>query len=145
MKYFAEVGNDGRIVACGSIADDVPTHAVEPSATGAVVVVFSADSPFDCATEYIKRGKRKRFPPRPSPAHEFDFASEAWQLDVELAWRGVRERRDFLLTASDWVVLRASDQGVPVPPEWIAYRQALRDVTEQDDPLNIVWPTAPSA
>ena len=27
--------------------------------------------------------------------------------------------------------------------QWQAYRQALRDITEQPDPFNIVWPETP--
>ncbi|XVJ71817.1 MAG: hypothetical protein HEQ39_10090 [Rhizobacter sp.] len=55
----------------------------------------------------------------------------------------VRAERDALLTASDWVVMRSADRGEPVPSEWLAYRQALRDVTQQADPLNIAWPSMP--
>ena len=51
----------------------------------------------------------------------------------------------FVIKTTDWAVLRAADQGEPVSPEWLAYRQALRDVTAQADPLNIAWPVAPAA
>jgi len=27
--------------------------------------------------------------------------------------------------------------------EWVAYRQALRDLTTQTDPFNITWPASP--
>ena len=57
----------------------------------------------------------------------------------------LRFQRNRRLADSDWVVLRAADRGEPVPPEWLAYRQALRDVTDQSDPLNIIWPTPPVA
>ena len=78
-----------------------------------------------------------------------------WNLDdgrweeiekpVERVWAEVRYQRDRRLAATDWVVLRAADTGQPVPSEWLAYRQALRDVTEQGDPLTITWPTPPDA
>lgn len=56
----------------------------------------------------------------------------------------VRYARDRLLAASDWVVLRASEQGTPVPPDWLAYRQALRDVSSQEGfPDAVVWPGMP--
>jgi hypothetical protein len=32
----------------------------------------------------------------------------------------------------------------PTKEVWAAYRQALRDVTLQPDPFNIVWPTPPA-
>jgi len=27
--------------------------------------------------------------------------------------------------------------------EWVAYRQALRDLTLQADPFNVIWPVSP--
>ena len=77
--------------------------------------------------------------------HRFDYDTLELVLDVELAWLRVRQQRNRLLSATDWVILRAQDQGTPVPPEWLAYRQALRDITDQGDPLTITWPTPPDA
>lgn len=50
-----------------------------------------------------------------------------------------------MLSASDYVRLRAIDQGESIPNEWLVYRQALRDVTEQSDPFAIIWPTQPAS
>ena len=50
-----------------------------------------------------------------------------------------------LLAASDWVTLRSNDLGEPPPPEWRAYRQALRDLTKTCDPLNVIWSVAPDS
>ena len=53
--------------------------------------------------------------------------------------------RDTLLSQSDWVVVRAVDQGTPIPTDWQTYRQQLRDITNQSGyPTNIVWPVAPT-
>jgi hypothetical protein len=59
-------------------------------------------------------------------------------------WAAVRKDRDARLAASDWVVARSVDQGGAVPVQWRQYRQALRDITQQADPFNIVWPTPPA-
>lgn len=80
----------------------------------------------------------------PTEHHEFDYATKQWVFLSESAWGAVRWQRNRLLAGTDWVVLRAQDQGEPVPQEWLDYRQALRDVTEQADPLNIEWPTPPA-
>lgn len=54
-------------------------------------------------------------------------------------------KRDMLLTQSDWVVVRAIDQGTSIPTDWQTYRQALRDITNQSGyPTNVVWPVAPN-
>ena len=58
-------------------------------------------------------------------------------------WADVRAQRDHKLAQTDWVLLRAMEQGEPAAPQWLAYRQALRDVTQQADPCSIVWPAQP--
>ena len=64
---------------------------------------------------------------------------EAYKPDM---WAEIREKRDTLLTETDWV----SGDDVPTAhkTKWNTYRQALRDVTSQSDPYNITWPTEPS-
>lgn len=56
---------------------------------------------------------------------------------TEQEWVSVREYRNFLLTRSDWTQL--PDTSVDAAA-WAIYRQSLRDITEQADPFNIVWP-----
>lgn len=58
-------------------------------------------------------------------------------------WAAVRAERNARLKATDWMVLRELEQGIPMSPGVRAYRQALRDVTLQADPLAITWPTPP--
>jgi len=54
-------------------------------------------------------------------------------------------QRSDLLSSSDWIVIRATDQGTPIPKDWQTYRQALRDIpTQSGYPFNVVWPTAPT-
>lgn len=69
-----------------------------------------------------------------------------WQLQQSAgdAWTRVRRQRDDLLAATDWRVVRAAEVGSVLGIDWQAYRQALRDVTQQPDPLQIVWPKAPT-
>lgn len=87
---------------------------------------------------------------RPAPTHSPYLQSGAvvWQdattERVAAAWAAVRAKRNALLAASDWIVTRAIERGEAVPAAWLAYRQALRDITLQADPFNIVWPPAPA-
>ena len=60
-------------------------------------------------------------------------------------WYIVKAQRDQLLQQSDWRVVKASDTGIPLSQEWKNYRQALRDITTQTNPYNIIWPTPPTA
>jgi hypothetical protein len=76
---------------------------------------------------------------------EFGAIADYVPPTTEQLWDRVRDRRDALLAKSDVLVL---------PDRWAtyteerqtalsAYRQALRDITTQADPNNIVWPTLP--
>lgn len=58
-------------------------------------------------------------------------------------WVSIRAERDALLAATDWYTLRAWEQGNELPSDIADYRQALRDITLQPDPLNLVWPDEP--
>ncbi|MBP47126.1 MAG: hypothetical protein CMH53_04240 [Myxococcales bacterium] len=78
----------------------------------------------------------------------YDQRVQDTSLTVEAAWSNKLAgeaviKRQGLLQASDWTQL----PDVPVDkPAWATYRQALRDITEQQDyPLLIDWPEAPSA
>jgi len=62
------------------------------------------------------------------------------ELDASAAVQ-VREKRDALLAACDWMA--GSD--VTMSDAWTTYRAALRDVPAQAGfPANITWPTEPS-
>jgi len=58
-------------------------------------------------------------------------------------WTSVRSQQRQKLYESDWTC-SVTDYEVPNKSEWVQYRQALRDVTTQSDPFNIVWPLRPS-
>ena len=57
------------------------------------------------------------------------------------AMENLRTRRNELLTKSDWTqsrdILLSNDE------EWKTYRQKLRDLPKNTDPMNPEWPTKP--
>lgn len=62
---------------------------------------------------------------------------------AELA-SAARAKRDRLLSESDWVVTRSLEISADTPPEWLAYRQALRDLPGQSGfPNAVSWPQKP--
>ena len=56
---------------------------------------------------------------------------------VVTQWQVVRNQRNQMLKDTDWT--QVSDSPVD-KAAWATYRQALRDITTQADPFNIVWP-----
>ncbi len=89
-------------------------------------------------------GEDTIIPPRPSEHHIIDFETKQWidPRTPETEWPLVRAKRDRLIAATDWTQL--PDVPLATKEAWIAYRQALRDVTNQPDPFNIVWPESPT-
>ena len=62
----------------------------------------------------------------------------------ESQWANVRSTRNNLLKDSDWTALVDVDLSAEKKSEWAIYRQALRDITTQQNPFSITWPTAPN-
>ena len=83
--------------------------------------------------------------PATPPPTQWHYPTQdgGWAIEPDVAWALVRAERLRRLALSDVVVTRAQERGEPVPPQWLAYRQALRDITEQPDPERIQWPVAP--
>jgi len=87
--------------------------------------------------------------------HRIEWNSEtnSWYLDeisaeelaerITMAWQGVRSERDDMLSCTDYMVVKATETGTPIPSAWSEYRQGLRDITTQSDPFDITWPTEP--
>ena len=73
---------------------------------------------------------------RPKTEEELNRENEGY-------WVGVRSKRNILLQESDWTQLPDSPISSEKMVRWQTYRQELRDVTNQTDPKNIIWPPKP--
>lgn len=127
LNYYAEVNSDGLVLAIYGGDGEAPStpHTMHPLQGWAGMS------------------------PSPSPRHVMEWNGGAirWMdpTTPDQQWAEVRAQRDALLSKTDWRVTRAAETGVSVPAEWLAYRQALRDMTQQSDPFNVTWPTPPTA
>ena len=82
----------------------------------------------------------------PVGATPMDDAAVAAHYAAQVPCQAVvaRSQRDLLLTATDWTQL--PDVPLTTKADWAAYRQALRDITNQAGfPGSITWPVAPGA
>lgn len=72
-----------------------------------------------------------------------DKTAEEIQSEIENKWIGIRQIRNGLLMESDWTQLVDS----PLSPEdkelWKIYRQSLRDITNFENPDEVIWPEKP--
>lgn len=71
-----------------------------------------------------------------------ELTPEEIAANVASQWSKVRAQRNKLLADSDWTQVEDAPVDKAV---WAVYRQELRDITNQQDPYNIVWPVAPNA
>lgn len=67
-----------------------------------------------------------------------------YEVNIELESEMIKDQRNRLLEQSDWTQLPDVPQSLK--DLWVPYRQALRDVPQQEGfPLNVVWPTPPNS
>ena len=125
-------------------------------ATGQVLTYGSMDDPSTLETQtigvvigqqhrngWVSSGVHTPLSEQPSQHHLFDFVGKKW-VDTRTSasqWELVRSIRAKKLAESDWTQL--GDSPTASKQAWKTYRQALRDITTQRDPFNIVWPTPP--
>ena len=83
---------------------------------------------------------------RDSESGEITLQEDPTKLAQKTAdqWASVRAQQRDLLYKSDWTC-SVTDYEPPNRDAWVQYRAALRDVTTQTDPFNIVWPSPPVA
>lgn len=154
MKYVVCRISDGEICSVGessALPDCPPELLVVELPQGFEDISFETHRlvngellPYPDAVVQIKQQR----PPYPA---QWNNATLSWQdlrkhPDVRQgALALIRERRDQLLLESDWTdtVIAQQRLGEAKAAAWQAYRQALRDMPEQDDIFNPVWPEAP--
>lgn len=147
MKKFAFIDATGRPSYTASPAVD--SMYTDGATYGDLVcreIPFNQDDTEVLTGWYWKGGWKTGRPPRPGPTYRWDNDTESW-LDArtpEDAWAEVRQERAARLATSDWAVLPDVPMTVERRQQWEAYRQALRDITTQTDPFNIVWPAPPA-
>lgn len=148
MMYYIRVDENDVVVGSGVCQDEVSgmiecgdNERVEFN----VPLMSSSERHLFVNGELVNTGQPKR---PPAPWMVWDTQARLWvdgrteaQKTAE-AWAGIRARRNELLAACDWTQL--PDVSSANRAAWAEYRQALRDVTAQPDPENVVWPVPPA-
>lgn len=79
------------------------------------------------------------------PKYDDPIEQAAWEAErLEVQWDIVRGERDQLLQLTDYTDLPSTPITQECKDAFLAYRQSLRDITDQTDPYNIVWPELPT-
>lgn len=140
MKEFTVVDSNGKIVRSGVCQDQL----FEAQAINAGEVVYEGNySPF----AYYKRNDQfHKIPDKPSKLHVWDSVICEWKSTKTYTLPQVRLIRNAMLKTCDWTdtVSAQSRLSAQELQAWQEYRQALRDITNNLDLTNVVWPTSPS-
>lgn len=141
MKHLIYKTTTGKIIG---VLESASTPRVDEDES---FIEIAQDTVIDIATQYVENNTVITAPNRPGDNYIFNATTRSWykfRPDPDLANIAVAKRSK-LLSESDWVVAKYTELALPIPNEWIVYRQALRDITAQADfPNNIVWPVMPS-
>jgi len=77
----------------------------------------------------------------------YEWINNEWVLNTEWVLNAIKIERTKLLGFSDWTVLPDNSLTESERAEWTIYRQALRDVPQNNtgltNPDNVIWPTKP--
>jgi hypothetical protein len=138
MNYSIYEKSSGRIDRIVDVPDSMIRIQLDAETQDFIVGAF-IDTAF-----YIAEGTPVAMPEKPSEYHSFDYTTKQWvdRRTTETEWPLIRKRRNQLLQTSDWTQL--PDVPLGTKEAWAAYRQSLRDLTDQPDPFNITWPTQPN-
>jgi hypothetical protein len=74
--------------------------------------------------------------------NQTDSTQEEIDVKIENQWEHIRVARNEILTQCDWTILPDSPVSSSIE-DWKTYRQQLRDITNQSNPFEVVWPTQP--
>ncbi|WP_338669789.1 tail fiber assembly protein [Pseudodesulfovibrio methanolicus] len=74
----------------------------------------------------------------------WDADAAAWAYNTDRAAADVRSQRDTLLDECDWTQVADAPLTTEQVAEWTTYRQALRDIPQQEGfPAEVTWPVEP--
>jgi len=132
--YNKNTGQIARIINC--IDSDVALQY--DSSNEFFIQGMYADNKY-----YIENNQAILIPLPPNEYCVFNYNTKQWvdPRTNETQWIIIKSQRNTLLAESDWTQL--PDVSITNKDQWITYRQALRDITTQTDPFNIVWPSKP--
>lgn len=81
---------------------------------------------------------------KPSDSYVWNDEQKDWILDVSVAFKLMREKRNQLLFDSDKYMISDFPITEQERNKWKVYRQALRDLPKNIDIYDIVWPLPPT-
>ena len=145
-KFFFILRQGNKVIGASSFTAPTLDGLQLPQPDSGITREFVDEDPTHIRLPALwKDGKVSPLPEKPADHYVYNFSELVWEEDLSIIWETVRIKRNDLLAKTDIDIARIWEQeGQVVPPALIEYRQALRDITLQADPLNIIWPIPPT-
>lgn len=139
MRYIIIDDNTGLINQVGIVASKEEIAILRSVGLNAHII----DTEINIQEYYydFEDKKLKLLPEKPSQYHVWEKNKWVEKIDPQVELMQIRAIRDQLLADTDWAVL--PDVNLPNKEEIIKYRSMLRNITENLDIKNIVWPKKP--
>lgn len=138
----------GKIIRAGTRRK---SGSIPNQIDGLKTIIFDEPVDMDASSCLVVDGVIEKIPEAPDRFHSFDYATKTWVSTItheqeealQIAkGQSVRLQRNALLSETDYML--NSDILVQNIDEWLLYRQALRDITDQDGfPHSVTWPVKP--
>lgn len=139
---------DGQVINVSDYREMFPSTSFPASGPDAEFLETNSCLPVCVFKKYDSQTEKlASVPPYIEDGQVFTIAVEPLtpeeiEANMESQWAKVRSQRDSLLSGCDWTQL--PDVNLSNKTELASYRQQLRDITDQVDPFNIVWPIEPT-
>jgi len=124
MKFTTYDPSNGKIIKSGECPDSMYENQ-----KGEYEILNKASNP---SKQYVLNNNIVDMPTKPDGFYNFDYVSKTWVLNQSVTIGTNRSKRNELLLSSDWTQLPDVDLTTAQKDRWKVYRQALRDMTEQD-------------
>lgn len=139
QEELSNYQNNSNITIISSIEREVeiPVSILEPSSETTTITVYDVVY-------------RESYSPQETQGL-WILTQEQWDAEIvsydtrqkEKRYSIIREIREELLSLTDWLVIKAKEQGTNLTSEFKTWRQSLRDITTGDFPTE--FPTLPSS
>lgn len=123
MNFTVYNKDTGQILRTGSCPPD--QFAIQAQSNEIVEGIYPDN-------EYYWDNGFQPMPTKPEGFYEFDYTTKQWVLSKDQTINSNKGIRNSLLLQSDWTQLPDVDLTTAEKDRWKVYRQALRDMTEQD-------------
>jgi len=136
--YYTLYNNNGEIVKLLYLEnpDDLELN------TSDLNVYYGSSNPI---TQYVDNDSLIDKPENPYEYGIFNYETKQWEFDNQKAAENIIAERNQLLINSDWTDTYSASTRLSNYAEWQTYRQALRDIPQQETfPMSVIWPVAPS-